>query len=61
MFRPKYPCDLHCHTTRSDGNDTPGQLINIASSMGLKAIAIIDHESNSLLEAQTIMMMARRE
>ena len=44
--KSNYPCDLHCHTTRSDGNDTPGQLIKIASSMGLKAIAITDHDIN---------------
>jgi len=52
MFRPKYPCDLHCHTTRSDGNDTPGQLINIASSMGLKAIGITDHDIDPPLTIQ---------
>lgn len=52
MSRPKYPCDLHCHTTRSDGNDTPGQLIGIASSMGLKAIAITDHDIDPPLTLQ---------
>ena len=51
-IKPNYPCDLHCHTTRSDGNDTPGQLINIASSMGLKAIAITDHDINPPLTLQ---------
>ena len=22
----RYPCDMHCHTVRSDGNDTPEEL-----------------------------------
>ena len=50
--KPNYPCDLHCHTTRSDGNDTPGQLIDIASSIGLKAIAITDHDIGPPLTLQ---------
>ncbi|MEG2083841.1 MAG: PHP domain-containing protein, partial [Oscillospiraceae bacterium] len=39
-----YPCDLHCHTTRSDGCDTPRELISNAAALGLKIIAITDHD-----------------
>lgn len=43
-YKPIYECDLHCHTTRSDGNDTPRELIEIAAGIGMKAIAIVDHD-----------------
>lgn len=39
-----YECDLHCHTTRSDGNVTPKELIDYAAKRGLKVIAITDHD-----------------
>ncbi len=45
-YRPKYECDMHCHTTRSDGNDTPKELIDNASRIKMKAIAIVDHDIN---------------
>jgi predicted metal-dependent phosphoesterase TrpH len=40
----RYPCDLHCHTVRSDGNDTPQELIDNAAQAGLYAMAITDHD-----------------
>lgn len=40
----KYPCDLHCHTTRSDGSDSPKELIDNAAALGMYAIAITDHD-----------------
>lgn len=43
-YRPPYPCDLHSHTTRSDGNDSPAQLIDEAARLGLYATAITDHD-----------------
>lgn len=43
-YRPNYPVDLHCHSTRSDGADTPQQLIDHAAALGMKAIAITDHD-----------------
>lgn len=42
--KANYPCDLHTHTIRSDGNDTPEELINHASLAGLKVVAITDHD-----------------
>lgn len=41
---PRYPCDLHCHTSRSDGNDTPRELIDAAAALGLRAIGLTDHD-----------------
>jgi 3',5'-nucleoside bisphosphate phosphatase len=41
---PRYPCDLHCHTTRSDGNDAPRELIDLAADQGLHAIGLTDHD-----------------
>jgi Predicted metal-dependent phosphoesterases (PHP family) len=39
--------DLHCHTTASDGLLTPGELVELASRRGLKAVAITDHDTIS--------------
>jgi len=44
MYKPYYPVDLHCHTKRSDGNDTPKELIDEAVKIGMKVIAITDHD-----------------
>ena len=40
----RYPCDLHSHTVRSDGNDTPQELIDHAARSGLCALGITDHD-----------------
>lgn len=37
--------DLHNHTQASDGDFTPGQLVTRAKALGLKAIAITDHDT----------------
>lgn len=38
-------CDLHTHTTASDGSDRPEELIHLAAEVGLKAIAVTDHDT----------------
>lgn len=38
-------CDLHCHSTFSDGTDTPEQLLQQAQALGLRAIALTDHNT----------------
>ena len=43
-YTPVYPVDLHCHSTRSDGADTPQELIDHAAALGMKVIAITDHD-----------------
>jgi len=37
--------DLHMHTTASDGDFTPEELIKLANERGLKTIAITDHDT----------------
>lgn len=45
--------DLHVHTTASDGQYTPQQILNMAVEKGLSAIAVTDHDTvNGLAEAQ---------
>lgn len=42
--QPNYPVDLHSHTTRSDGSDTPQEFISNAAALGMKVIVITDHD-----------------
>ena len=44
LIQARYPCDLHCHTTRSDGYDSPQELLDRAVAAGMYAIAITDHD-----------------
>ncbi len=37
--------DLHVHTTASDGQCTPEQIVAMARALGLRAIAVTDHET----------------
>lgn len=38
-------CDLHAHSTFSDGTDTPTALVALAEEKGLGAIALTDHNT----------------
>lgn len=38
-------CDLHNHSNFSDGSNTPSELIEIAKSKGLSALALTDHNT----------------
>jgi len=37
--------DLHTHSTRSDGTDTPAELVTVAARAGLDAVALTDHDT----------------
>ncbi|MFF5535723.1 PHP domain-containing protein [Streptomyces cinerochromogenes] len=37
--------DLHCHSTASDGTDTPAELVRKASVAGLDVVALTDHDT----------------
>ncbi len=37
--------DLHAHTNESDGSLTPAELVHLAVSLGLDALAITDHDT----------------
>ena len=44
--------DLHAHSTFSDGTCSPKELVNLAADIGLKAIALTDHDTiNGIPEA----------
>lgn len=38
-------CDLHTHSTFSDGSHTPSEIIQEAERIGLSAVALCDHNS----------------
>ncbi len=38
-------CDLHTHTSASDGQYTPGQLVKLAKERGLSVLAVTDHDT----------------
>ncbi len=42
--------DLHIHTTASDGEFTPEEIVMKSKALGLKTIAITDHDSVSAVE-----------
>ena len=44
-------CDLHTHSTYSDGTLTPRELIELADKLGLSAVALTDHNTVSGLAA----------
>lgn len=44
MEKANYPCDLHCHTNRSDGNDTPEEVVRHAANRGVRVLALTDHD-----------------
>lgn len=37
--------DLHCHSTASDGTDTPAELVGHAVAAGIDVMAITDHDT----------------
>jgi predicted metal-dependent phosphoesterase TrpH len=37
--------DLHTHSIYSDGTATPGELVQMASALGLKGLALTDHDT----------------
>lgn len=40
-----FRADLHCHSTCSDGSETPEQIIRLAKQSGLSALSITDHDT----------------
>ena len=39
--------DLHAHTNKSDGTDSPRELVNKAISCGIKVLGITDHDTTA--------------
>lgn len=44
MDKPNYVVDLHAHTNRSDGLDTPLQFVDRAAEIGMQVMAMTDHD-----------------
>jgi len=40
-----YPVDLQVHSTRSDGTDAPAALVEKAAALGVRVLALTDHDS----------------
>ena len=40
----EFPCDLHSHSTCSDGRDTPEELIENAAARKLRVLVLSDHD-----------------
>ncbi|MCK6482108.1 MAG: PHP domain-containing protein [Planctomycetes bacterium] len=38
-------CDLHTHSTASDGTASPRQVVRLAKQVGLRALALTDHDT----------------
>jgi predicted metal-dependent phosphoesterase TrpH len=47
---PPRRADLHVHTTASDGEFTPAQVVAIARRAGLAAVAVTDHDTLAAVE-----------
>lgn len=39
--------DLHCHSTASDGSDSPAELVAVGAAAGLDVMAITDHDTTT--------------
>lgn len=39
------PCDIHIHTTFSDGHNTPTEVVEKAKAAGLTVMAVTDHDT----------------
>ena len=42
-------CDLHLHTTASDGTTSPGDLVRMVVASGLRAFSVTDHDTVAAL------------
>lgn len=40
-----FRADLHCHSTCSDGSQSPEEIINLAKKVGLSGLCITDHDT----------------
>ena len=59
ILRAMIYCDLHMHSTASDGTDAPAALAHLAAGAGLGAIALTDHDTTAGLEACAAACWAR--
>lgn len=41
----EFRADIHCHTTCSDGSDSPLKVLHLAKNAGLQGLSITDHDT----------------
>ena len=58
IYTASYPVDLHSHSTRSDGSDSPQELIDHAGAVGVRILGLTDHD---IRPPQTILLSAGKE
>jgi 3',5'-nucleoside bisphosphate phosphatase len=45
--RPGIYADLHLHSTASDGTDSPSEVVRRAAGLGIRALALTDHDTTA--------------
>ena len=53
--------DLHTHTLASDGSDTPAAVVQQAAALGLRAVAVTDHDTFACFDNSTAAFSASFE
>ncbi len=53
----KTKADLHIHSSASDGTFTPGEIVEMASRLGLYAISITDHDTTQGVKSAVLSGM----
>ena len=53
--------DLHSHTKASDGDLLPKQLVELAISLGIEALAITDHDTVDGIEEAIVCHYSENE
>src|SRR5690242_11271536 len=50
----RFPIELHCHSTASDGTFPPAQVVAMAAARGVRVLALTDHDTTAgVVEATT--------
>ncbi len=53
--RARFAVDLHMHSTMSDGQLTPQEVVELAAARGVKALALTDHDTTrGLVAAESV-------
>ncbi|MBI3327967.1 MAG: PHP domain-containing protein [Nitrospinae bacterium] len=55
MTRAPWSVDLHSHTLYSDGTHTPAELLSLAKTNGVRALAITDHDHTGAIDEALVV------
>ena len=50
-------CDLHTHSTASDGKYSPSEVVRKAYERGVKYLALTDHDTLSGIDSDIVVYM----